>query len=178
MSLQGKYWGEPSRIDLKNIEHKNLHGDALEALEGPLGEFSAHFRARKTGERLLSRADVNPGELKPYLLNMVILDLVFSEDGTLKDIIARLIGGNVEHFYGNLTGRSVTEHPSKNAVARTFGTVTKMIELRAPVLADTRGRLPDGGDLSVRSLYIPLARDGKTINQAVVYVEIEKGRLE
>lgn len=51
-----------------------------------------------------------------------------------------------------------------------------MVELRAPALADTRGGLADGDSLSIRSLYIPLAQDGQTIDKAVVYVKIKKGR--
>lgn len=178
MSLQGKYWGEPDRTDISSVDHVNLHGDALEALEGQLGEFLAHFRDRMTDGTLPSRADVKPEELKPYLLHMVILEIVFDEDGGIEDLLTRLIGGDAEHFYGKLTGLSITEHPSKKAVSRTFNSVTKMVELRAPVLADTRGRLPDGNDVTIRTLYIPLAQDGKTISQVVAYVEIKKGRLD
>ena len=174
MSLQGTYANQPGRGGLQNVEHENLHGDTLDNLEGNFGKFYAHFRSRMTDGHLLSRADVKPYELKPYLIGMVILELVKDDQGSLSDIITRLIGSNVEHFYGNMTGRSITEHPSKDAVARTMNTAAKAVELRAPVLADTRGRLPDGNDLSVRSLYIPLAGDGENIDQIVVYVEIRK----
>ncbi|MCH8862228.1 MAG: PAS domain-containing protein [Proteobacteria bacterium] len=176
MSLQGSNRNQPDRSDLVNVEHENLHGGALDALEGPLGEFFAYFRRKMKPGRLLSRADVKPEELKPHLLNIVILDLVFGEDGALDDVILRLIGSNVERFYGKLTGRSVTEHPNKNAAARACKSVSLMVDLRAPVLADTRGELADGNILSIRSLYIPLAQDGQTIDKAVVYVEIKKGR--
>lgn len=176
MSLESSNWDRPDRNDLANVEHENRHGDALNTLVGPLGEFLAHFRRKTRPGQLLSRADVKPEELKPHLLNMVILDLVFGESGTLEDIVARLMGSNVEHFYGNMTGRSVTEHSNKNAAARSFKTAAMMIKLRAPVLADTRGSLPDGNTLSVRSLYIPLAQDGQTIDKAVIYVEIRKSR--
>lgn len=176
MSLQGSNRDRPDRNDLVNVEHENLHGDALDALEGPLGEFLTHFRRKMVPGRLLSRADVKPQELKPHLLNIVILDLVFGQDGALADIIPRLIGSNVEHFYGDMTGRSVTEHPNKNAAARTSASVSMMIKLRAPVLADTRGSLADGNSLSIRSLYIPLAQDGETIDKAVICVEIKKSR--
>lgn len=176
MSLQDSNRDQPDRNDLANVEHENLHGDALDALEGPLGEFLAHFRRKMKPGELLSRADVKPQELKPHLLNIVILDLVFGEDSALEDIIPRLIGSNVEHFYGKLTGCSVTEHPNKNAAARAFKSVSLMVDLRAPVLADTRGDLADGNFLSIRSLYIPLAHDGQTIEKAVVCVEIRKSR--
>lgn len=176
MSLQGSNGNRPDRNDLVNVEHENLHGAALDALEGPLGEFLAHFRRKMKPGQLLSRADVNPQELKPHLLNIVILDLVFGEDSALEDIIPRLIGSNVEHFYGKLTGRSVTEHPNKNAAARAFKSVSLMVDLRAPVLADTRGDLADGNILTVRSIYIPLAQDGQTIHKSVVCVEIRKSR--
>lgn len=174
MSLLGNYYNQPSHGDLQNVEHENLHGDALDDLGGDLGRFYAHFRSRMTGGQLLSRADVKPHELKPYLLNMVILGLVMDDQGALSDLLLRLIGSNVEHFYGNMTGRSIVEHSNKNAAARAMNSVAKVIDLRAPVLADTRGRLPDGNDLSVRSLYIPLAGDGENIDQIVVYVEFKK----
>jgi hypothetical protein len=178
MSLLDKYWGEPSRTDLRNIEHVNLHGKALETLEGQLGEFYDHFRTRLSDGGLLSRADVKPEELKPFLLNMVIFDLAFDQVDALEDVVVRLIGGDVEHFYGKLTGHSITAHPSKKAAERTFNSITKMLELRAPVLADTRGRLPEGNDVTIRTLYIPLAQDGQTIDQAVACVEIKKSELE
>lgn len=95
MSLQGSNWDQPDRNDLMNVEHENLRGDALDALEGPLGEFLAHFRRKMKPGQLLSRADVKPWELKPHLQNIVILDLVFGEDSALADIIPRLIGSNV-----------------------------------------------------------------------------------
>lgn len=175
MSLQRDNWDKPERNDITDVEHENLHSEALAKLTGPLGDFLTHFRKKTKPGRLLSRADVKPQELTPHLLNMVIMDLLFGEDGSLEDIVPRLLGSNVEHFYGNLTGRSVTEHSNKNAAARMFVSFALMLELRAPVLAVTRGLLADGNELTIRSLYIPLARDGQTIDKVVACVEIAKG---
>lgn len=176
MSLQSDNWDKPERNDIADVEHENLHGEALARLAGPLGDFLAHFNKKRKPGQLLSRADVKPQELTPHLLNMVIMDLVFGEDGTLEDVVPRLIGSNVEHFYGNLTGRSVTEHSNKNAAVRLFVSFALMLELRAPVLAVTKGLLAEGSELTIRSLYIPLAQDGKTIDKVVACLEISKGR--
>lgn len=178
MSIQDNYWNQPFRADVRKVEHSILHGEALDDLEGPMGDFLAHFRAKMTDGQLLSRADVKPEELKPYLVDMGILELVRDEQGSFSDLITRLIGSSIEHFYGNMTGHCLSEYPNKKAVARALGSVAKAIELRAPVLADMRGRLPDGNDISVRSLYIPLSQDGETIDQIIVYLELKKGRLE
>lgn len=174
MSLQNEYKDQPDRGDIQNVDHRLLHGDALNDLEGAFARFLAHFAYKMFDGKLPSRADVKPHELKPYLLKMVILELVKGDEEPFSDVVTRLIGSDVEHFYGNMTGRSVNEHPNKNAVARTLDAIRKVVELRAPVLADTVGRLADGNDLSVKSLYIPLAEDGEVIDRVVIYVEIKK----
>lgn len=109
--------------------------------------------------------------MKTFLTMMVIMELIF-DDGRVVDTAMRLIGSEVEHFYGNMTGRKISEHPEKNGVARVLKGINRIMEIRAPIVTLASGQLAGHRHLSVNTAYVPMAEDGENIDKIVGYVEI------
>lgn len=110
------------------------------------------------------RADISPAELKPYLPNILLADIV---DGG-RDFRYRLVGGHLHRsFAGNPTGKLMSE------TLQPFGqeTVRRTVDIYAAV-AGRRGpmRIRSAGSYYAQDLKIvdailtPLSDDGTNVN--------------
>lgn len=164
----------PVREDIDGVEFSIMRGAALDQLDGTVAEFLAHVREAQGEKALLTRADVKPEQLKPFLVSVVILNLEV-EDGQVIDVVPRLIGSEVEHFYGAATGVSIKEHSNQAAARRIFRSAQIALDGCEPVIALTKGMMARDQRLTVTSLYFPLSDDGENANQLLGFVKIEQG---
>jgi hypothetical protein len=121
---------------------------------------------------MLKRADVNPAELKDILPEICFFTPVYGDDGLLDDVIVKLQGTRASGFYGEHTGKSVTEHPSSEVAARIVKSVEAAIEQKNAVLAEAATMSADKSYLSIKALYIPMSEDGVLIDQLLVLIRV------
>lgn len=129
----------------------------------------AYWDRKRGGRQMPRRADIDPVELKPYLSNLLIVD-VLPDPWRFR---YRLIGTRNVAFRGrDTTGQDVAD-------GLVGGDRNQILALYRYV-AETGGCLYDfaplrsenGRYLSDESLYLPLSEDGHTVSQILVYSTI------
>ena len=136
-----------------------------------------YFMSKTKGERLASRSDLVPSELTRYLPSIALFDLVYDDDGNLIDVVSRLLGTAISNFYGEFTGLSVNSKVVKDAVPnlhiRLTAQIKAAIDCRNAVV--TIASSPDKDRLGIRinTMVIPLSSNGKDIEKAFLYLEVD-----
>ena len=129
------------------------------------------FHERSGGKRLLRRNDFSPLDLKPFLTNIIILDVVYGEDGLVCDGIVRLMGSAVATFYGENTGTSVLAHPSSSG-ARFIAGARAAIECQKSVIGTATQALPNRPLYRVVTCMTPVANADGTVVQMLGLIEL------
>lgn len=126
----------------------------------------AQLWSRKaSGKRLPAREDFDATELRPWLGQLMLLDVV--DDG--RDFRYRLHGTNlVELFGGDLTGRSVGEFDTERRSAL-MAEYRRALETRSPQYVPNKV-LAHKQHMHVAKLVLPLASDGARIDKLMVSV--------
>ncbi len=125
---------------------------------------------RKKGARgMLSRADVDPVAFKRYLPRMTLFELEFDREGTVGDAMIRLMGTEVVHFYGEFTGRRVSEYPDRAVPRRIISCLSYLVRHRVPVAATVDGIRKGKRHVGLRILYVPLSDDEVRVNRALSF---------
>lgn len=159
---------------MAGVKHAVLSGAELGDRGGSIRAFLDHYDRAKGSKAMASRADIKPEELKPFLPMMMIFNLHFDDEGALIDGTVRLQGTELEHFYGDFTGRSFTEHPNRNLSERIFKGLRKMLDVKAPIVTLADGEITDERRMVVESVYAPLSEDDETITKMVGFVRVTR----
>lgn len=125
----------------------------------------------KCGTRSMPcRADIDPIELKPFIANMLIVEVVRTAEGA-RDYIYRLIGTREAEARGyDPTGRRVAESffgRSRETALRNYDVVA---EHKIPHFDSVRYTTKDGMQRDDEELFLPLSDDGEIVNRILVYV--------
>ena len=118
------------------------------------------------------RSDIQPGDMKDLLPNICFFVPVYDEAGELEDVLIPLMGTNVVSFYGELTGKKVSEHPYLEVSSRIITTVAQILENRRAVVAESKVLSSHQEHLAVRALYVPMSEDGETIDRLLVHLHV------
>lgn len=129
------------------------------------------FYERNEGKRLLMRSDFSPVDLKPFLTNIIILDVIYGEDGLVSDGIVRLMGSKLSAFYGENTGTSVLAHPS-NSGSRFITGARSAIEHQTTVIGTATQALPNRPLHRVITCMTPVADAEGNVVQMLGLVEL------
>jgi len=129
------------------------------------------FRECTGGTRLLRRTDFSPVDIKAYLTNILILDVIYGDDGLVSDGVIRLMGSNVATYYGEFTGRLVNEHPSDSG-ARFVLSARTAVDCRGPVVGHAAQSVPDKSRYSVKTCWVPIADDSGEIGQMLGHIQL------
>lgn len=129
------------------------------------------FEVRTGGTRLLKRTDFTPMDIKKYLPNIIILDLVFGENGKVRDGTVRLMGSALAGFYGEYTGRSVLEHPSKSG-DRFIRSAQLAVDANGTVIGGAEQAAPDQPYYKVETLVMPVVDEADAIVQMLCHVQL------
>ena len=126
----------------------------------------AQLWSRKaSGKRLPAREDFDATELRPWLGQLMLLDVV--DDG--RDFRYRLHGTSlVELFGGDLTGRSVGEFDTERR-STLMAEYRRSLETRSPQYVPSKV-LAHKQHMHVAKLVLPLASDGARIDKLMVSV--------
>jgi len=129
------------------------------------------FHGRTGGTRLPKRSDFSPADIKAYLTNIIIMDVVYGEDGLVSDGIIRLMGGNVATYYGEFTGRPVSEHPSDSCERFVRG-ARAAVACQGPVVGHANQSVPDKARYSVKTCWVPIVDDAGKITQMLGHIQL------
>ena len=130
----------------------------------------AYWDSKRNGRAMPSRADIEPADLKPFLPQLVLLDVV----GDPPRFRYRLVGTEVTRVRqglgkGDPTGEfvdDVTHHQGTAAVLAHYRRV--VAERRPSIDAGTYTPSPERPWLRFKRLVMPLAADGATVDMLLV----------
>lgn len=134
------------------------------------------FEAKTRGDRLPCRADVVPSELADLLPNVVLINAIRDDKGTIVDAILALMGTTVVEFYGEFTGKSIFEHPAPQVAERILKSMLETEARRKPVVAEAFQLSDEKSYLRVRILYVPLEDNG-AINRFFLLSQVRSNVL-
>jgi hypothetical protein len=128
--------------------------------------FYRYWDGKRRGRPMPARADLDPGEIKSLLPNMMIVDVVPDE----RRFVYRLVGTMEVEVRGNdPTGKTVLEAAFGGSKEKAVANYERVVRERAPWRQDLHAESPDGRLLDDVVLFLPLSDDGETVNKIVVY---------
>ena len=127
------------------------------------------FHERTGGTRLLKRSDFSPMDIKSYLVNIIIADLIYGEDGVVCDATVRLMGSGLSAFYGEHTGGKVLDHPSGAGVRLVMG-AQEAIKAQSTVIGTSSQATQDRPLYKVATCMIPIVDDSGTVIQMLGHI--------
>jgi hypothetical protein len=126
----------------------------------------AYWRAKAGTRRMPSRGDIDPGELKPYLSKISLIDVVPDE----RRFVYRLVGTEEVALRGyDPTGRSIGEGffgPSRELAFAHYGYV---VEHRAPYCYRGDFGVQDGKIENEDVVFLPLSEDDDRVNMILLF---------
>jgi len=126
----------------------------------------------RTGEgRLATRRDFSPADLKPYLTNITIMDVLYNDAGLVCDGIVRVMGSDLEAYYGHLTGRHISEHPTDTG-ERFVASAQAAVDAKGPSVGHSTQSVPDRERFSVKTCWIPIADNKGEITQILGHIQL------
>jgi hypothetical protein len=139
-----------------------------------------YWHRKRAGKAMPSRADINPGELRPYLGSIILLEALPGFD----DFRYRLIGTRVtDYFLGDATGTTIREAyalsnmkaPHVDSIISLHRTVCEsqmIVRVKGPP-GQWRGQFYPPFD----ALYLPLSDDGVTANMVLTAFTFDRDAL-
>jgi hypothetical protein len=120
------------------------------------------WQSKRRGRRLPARGDLRPEELKPWLGNLIVLDVI---DGG-RDFRYRLFGTNVVRQAGfDMTGKLLSEYPIEDALPHFFATHREVVRRAAPAFGEHDPRVAHVRRR--RRLILPFGEDGRTVDRTM-----------
>ena len=129
------------------------------------------FHERTGGGRFLTRSDFSPSDIKAYLSDILIMDVIYGDDGLVNDGIIRLMGTNVAIYYGEFTGRPVSEHLSDSRGRFVLG-ARAAIACNGTVIGQSAQSVAEEGNYSVKTCWVPIADDSGKMIQMLGHVQL------
>lgn len=124
-----------------------------------------YWNAKRSGRLMPRRADLDPGELKPYLPFIMLVEV--TDDA--RRFVYRLVGtAEVDARGSDPTGRSVQEASFGNA-EEAIATYDYVVRHRAPYCHRDPFEGPDGEMESEDIIFLPLSEDGDRVSVVLVF---------
>lgn len=165
----------------KSLKHKEIYFDNLKIIDVTSAEdlisdgqraLYEYFNSKTNNERLAKRDDLNPEEIKPYLPNIGMVDVVRNDNGDLEDLIVRLLGTALVTFYGEITGKLLSTFRDPVAAQRVITSVKCIDKTSRPLVYISTGNKEDFKRIETQMLFIPLS-NGKEIEQMFCFIEVK-----
>lgn len=127
-----------------------------------------YWRAKITGDRLPSRADIEPTEIPALLPHVVLLDV--SDDP--RDFRYRLIGTMVaRHLSRDRTGTWMSEIDHQKAPSTIWENCSKAVDHRRPIVSNIPYVGPLKDILEAEDVILPLVDAADRVNMLLVFVD-------
>jgi hypothetical protein len=128
----------------------------------------SYWRSKASAGRLPGRADIDPGEMVPFLAHIVLLDVL---RGPL-DFRYRLMGTAVEaHMLRRYTGELMSTVEHQRAPSRIWSDFELVATRARPILTDVPYVGPHSDYLRVQHVILPLAADGAQVDMVLSVVD-------
>ncbi|MEX0299301.1 MAG: PAS domain-containing protein [Kordiimonas sp.] len=137
-----------------------------------------YFEKKTKKKRLAKRSDVSPNELKVYLPEICLMEPQYGIDNHVADVKLLLQGTAIANFYGEMTGKMVSTHPSPEVGERIKLSCQNCIDRRAPLAARAEALSRDKAYLRLTALYVPLSEDNNHIDKLFVHVNVERHKRQ
>lgn len=164
-------------VSSNNFEVQLKQFDILQAEEvrasNPLIDADlSYFEEKTQGKRLPKRSDLDPNHFKATLPEIGLLAPVYDNEGQLTDMRALLMGTKLDHHYGPMTDKLISEHPHPDVFARIYAACERCIQTREPnvVIAETVSA--QGNILEIKVLYIPMSENNDSIDRIFLHNQI------
>jgi hypothetical protein len=121
----------------------------------------------KRGNRLMpSRKEIDPGDLKPFLPSMMLLDVV----PDARRFVYRLVGTKEVSERGyDPTGKPVSEAFFARTAEETLNLYSDVVRACAPFCFHDPYEAPDGQTEHEDIIYLPLSGNGTDVDMILVY---------
>ncbi len=137
----------------------------------PIVNFFLDLWRDKGGEtKSVTRADINPMEMKKYLEHIVLMDIV--HDGDSWNLMVRLIGSHVTAYYGEITGKDIRDMGNTKAIERIYYAARHIMETERPMLTILPAYSTDKSYMEAVALYAPLFDNDKNVAKILVAVNV------
>lgn len=147
----------------RNTEY--LYGDIVKKIAPEFDFLLNYFEDKTKNQRLPSRKDFNPADLKKYLPYVNIMGIEYSSDQKITDILLKLIGTEIAEFYGEKTGESIKNVNNEHLTKRVFNMANFIVEKRIPAGIIVHKLKGKNSHIKVMGLYVPLSNDNQVIDQ-------------
>lgn len=132
-------------------------------------DLAQSYWAQKRGSQSMpARADIEPGEIKPLLPNIVLLDVLTDP----LDFRYRLIGTRIdEHSAQRCTGLLMSEVPGRARPSTVWSNCQRVVETGQPSDSQVPYVGPHKDYVTTRQVVLPLSDDGKHVNMLMIVVD-------
>lgn len=164
---------EGTRLDRTLGNFSVTDADAVRSTSARVDELLRYFEEKTEGSRLPRRADISPRDLKKFLPELFIFQVLYDDAGKVEDLLVQLMGTTVANFYGEITGQTVSDGaPSPEVTERIFVACRSMLASGRPVVAEVSSLSEEKNHLRVQVLYIPMSEDGTLIDRICGYAHV------
>jgi hypothetical protein len=144
--------------------HKTL--DFLAICHPMTAEIYRYWDEKRAGRPLPVRADIDPADLRKHLPGISIVQVVDDE----RRYVYRLVGTREVTARGSdPTGHAVANKYFGSSRERTLGNYDYVVKSRSFLFDNESFTMPDGKVGNEEALFLPLASDGETVDQILVY---------
>ena len=136
----------------------DIHEPRLRSLYG-------YWQAKKHGDDLPARADIDPLEMKEWLGNLMLIEF----HGDVSDYQIRLDGTNLEHYYGApRTGGGVETLTSMEERKLLLTQYKTVLDEKCPAYYEAEFTNSDGVFSRQAKLILPLSADKQRVDMVLV----------
>ena len=131
-----------------------------------VGAVYDYWRRKAADRPMPFRADIDPGELKPFLPAIMLVDVVHDT----RRFVYRLVGTHEVAGRGrDPTGLAVAEAFYAGSAEEALAAYEYVARERRPFCFCEPYRTPDGWEEREDTVYLPLTRDGENVGIILVY---------
>ena len=125
-----------------------------------------YWRSKTAGRRMPRRTDIEPGDVKPFLPRITLVDVVADD----RRFVYRLVGTEEVASRGSdPTGKSVREGFFAESAEDSIRYFDYVVQHREPLCFRGDYRAPDGATEQQDVIFLPLSEDGETVNMILLF---------
>jgi hypothetical protein len=156
------------RIPALVVDSAFQYGDELEFDRAELNQLRNIWREKTRNKRIASREDFDARTVKPFMRNMVILDVETQADGTRR-YRNRYEGSAVVEVFGEQTGRYLDEYMPPDRLERWRAGHDLIVLSGRPMRVVVNYNSPQISYLRSEIFTFPLSSDGETVNMVMAF---------
>lgn len=139
-------------------------------LTDPQKDLLKYFADKTGGQRLPRWSDLVPGDIAPHLPKICVVDITYDGNRNIDDVTHRYVGTGVAGFYGDLTGKSISDYSNRVIGGLITGIIDDIVESRKPIIYYADPEHAKKQSIRVNNLFVPLADDGTDVDKVFFHL--------